>query len=115
MRASRTQGTRPHARSAPPRPKPSRPPGCVPLQIIADDVKCTHGCTVSDLRDEELFYFRTRGIDAETARRALVVSFGAEVMQHLGHAALLKRMQGAVSETLLQADIGAVDGGTVDA
>lgn len=28
------------------------------LQIIADDVKCTHGCAVSDLRDEELFYFR---------------------------------------------------------
>lgn len=28
------------------------------LQIIADDVKCTHGCAVSDLRDDELFYFR---------------------------------------------------------
>lgn len=28
------------------------------LQIIADDVKCTHGCTVSDLDEEELFYFR---------------------------------------------------------
>ena len=28
------------------------------LQIIADDVKCTHGCAVSDLQEEELFYFR---------------------------------------------------------
>ena len=28
------------------------------LQIIADDVKCTHGCTVSDLEDNQLFYFR---------------------------------------------------------
>jgi Fe-S cluster assembly protein SufD len=28
------------------------------LQIVADDVKCTHGCAVSDLADEELFYFR---------------------------------------------------------
>jgi Fe-S cluster assembly protein SufD len=28
------------------------------LQIIADDVKCTHGCSVSDLREDELFYFR---------------------------------------------------------
>ena len=27
-------------------------------QIIADDVKCTHGCTVSDLEEEELFYLR---------------------------------------------------------
>jgi Fe-S cluster assembly protein SufD len=30
------------------------------LQIIADDVKCTHGCTVSDLEQEELFYFLVR-------------------------------------------------------
>lgn len=28
------------------------------LQIIADDVKCTHGCTVSDLEENQLFYFR---------------------------------------------------------
>jgi hypothetical protein len=28
------------------------------LQIIADDVKCTHGCSVSDLEEEELFYLR---------------------------------------------------------
>lgn len=29
-----------------------------PPQIVADDVKCTHGCTVSDLEEEELFYLR---------------------------------------------------------
>lgn len=51
------------------------------LQIIADDVKCTHGCTVSDLEEDELFYFRSRGIDSETAREALVYSFGLEVVQ----------------------------------
>ena len=28
------------------------------LQIIADDVKCTHGCAISDLPEKELFYFR---------------------------------------------------------
>lgn len=27
------------------------------LQIVADDVKCTHGCAVSDLEEEQLFYF----------------------------------------------------------
>lgn len=51
------------------------------LQIVADDVKCTHGCTVSDLEEDELFYFLSRGIDAETARQALVYSFGLEVVQ----------------------------------
>ena len=40
------------------------------LQIVADDVKCTHGCTVSDLEEEELFYLRYglgfRAEDSET-------------------------------------------------
>ena len=49
------------------------------LQIIADDVKCTHGAAISDLEDDQLFYFRARGIDEQTARSALVFSFCAEV------------------------------------
>ena len=49
------------------------------LQIIADDVKCTHGAAISDLDDEQLFYFRSRGVDERLARSALVYSFGAEV------------------------------------
>jgi len=63
------------------------------LQIIADDVKCTHGCAISDLSEEELFYFRARGISAEAARQALVYSFGAEVVQELGYEALSGRIQ----------------------
>ncbi len=63
------------------------------LQIIADDVKCTHGCAISDLSAEELFYFRARGISADAARQALVYSFGAEVVQQLGYEALTQRIQ----------------------
>jgi Fe-S cluster assembly protein SufD len=70
------------------------------LQIIADDVKCTHGCAVCDLSDDELFYFRARGIDAETARQALVYSFGAEVVQLLGHDELVKRMRRLIEDSL---------------
>jgi Fe-S cluster assembly protein SufD len=76
------------------------------LQIVADDVKCTHGCTVSDLRDDELFYFRARGIDAESARRALVSSFGSEVTRDLQHKNLISRVQIDVSRTLATADVG---------
>ncbi|GIL47358.1 hypothetical protein Vafri_4195 [Volvox africanus] len=70
------------------------------LQIIADDVKCTHGCAVSDLRDEELFYFRARGISADVARQALVFSFGSEVVQRMGRPGLAKRVQEDVARTL---------------
>lgn len=70
------------------------------LQIIADDVKCTHGCAISDLQDEELFYFRARGIDATAARQALVFSFGSEIVQELKYKALQARIQEDVSATL---------------
>ncbi len=66
------------------------------LQIIADDVKCSHGAAISDLEEEQLFYFRARGIDAETARSALVFSFGAEVLQHLSYESLRKRVEALV-------------------
>lgn len=51
------------------------------LEIIADDVKCTHGATVSDLSEEELFYLRSRGVDIETARNMLMYAFVDEVGQ----------------------------------
>ena len=49
------------------------------LEIIADDVKCTHGATVSDLSEEELFYLRSRGLDMVTARNILMYAFAEEI------------------------------------
>ena len=51
------------------------------LEIIADDVQCTHGATVSDLSEEELFYLRSRGISRESARNMLMYAFVDEVGQ----------------------------------
>jgi Fe-S cluster assembly protein SufD len=73
------------------------------LQIIADDVKCTHGCAVSDLSEEELFYFRARGVSYEQARQALVYSFGAEVVQLLKYDKLVARIQADVQASLRKA------------
>ncbi|HEX5632224.1 MAG TPA: SufD family Fe-S cluster assembly protein, partial [Gemmatimonadales bacterium] len=50
------------------------------LEIFADDVKCTHGATVGNLDDLMQFYFRSRGIPEEAARRHLTYAFCAEVM-----------------------------------
>lgn len=49
------------------------------LEIIADDVECTHGATVSDLSEEELFYLRSRGVDRSTARNILMYGFVDEI------------------------------------
>lgn len=56
------------------------------LEIIADDVKCTHGATVSDLSEEELFYLRSRGLDVVTARNILMYAFAEEIACHVDKA-----------------------------
>lgn len=51
------------------------------LEIIADDVQCTHGATVSDLSEEELFYLRSRGINRTTARNIIMYAFVDQIGQ----------------------------------
>ena len=45
------------------------------LEIYADDVKCSHGATIGQLDEQQLFYLRSRGLDAEAARALLVGAF----------------------------------------
>jgi len=70
------------------------------LQIVADDVVCTHGCAVSDLDDDQVFYFLSRGIDEATARASLVYSFGMEVVGRIRQEALRERLEAATRESL---------------
>lgn len=51
------------------------------LEIFADDVKCTHGSTVGRLDDISLFYMKSRGIGADSARALLTYAFAAEVLE----------------------------------
>ena len=67
------------------------------LEIFADDVKCTHGATVGQLEDDQLFYMRTRGIDEESARDMLVYAFAAEVIETIPVPSLVERLERAVS------------------
>jgi len=53
------------------------------LQITADNVKCTHGATVSQIEAEELFYLQSRGIAADQARDLLLDAFAAEILDRL--------------------------------
>ncbi len=52
------------------------------LEIVADDVRCTHGATVSQLQDEELFYLLSRGINNEHANSLLLKGYYDEVISH---------------------------------
>ncbi|NJK74913.1 MAG: Fe-S cluster assembly protein SufD [Microcoleus sp. SU_5_6] len=53
------------------------------LEIVADNVKCSHGATVSQLEDDELFYLQSRGLDLETSRYLLIDAFAAEILDKL--------------------------------
>lgn len=53
------------------------------LEIFADDVKCTHGATVGQIREDALFYLRSRGIPEMEARGLLVYAFAAEVLEKI--------------------------------
>ncbi len=50
------------------------------LEILADDVRCSHGTTIGQLEEDELFYLRTRGLNDGLARELLVHGFAGEVL-----------------------------------
>ncbi|MFU8806480.1 MAG: Fe-S cluster assembly protein SufD, partial [Bradymonadaceae bacterium] len=51
------------------------------LEILADDVVCSHGATVGQLEDEQFFYLMSRGIDEKSAKQLLTYAFAAEVIE----------------------------------
>lgn len=51
------------------------------LEIFADDVKCSHGCTVGQLDDEAKFYLKSRGIPDKEAKAMMLFAFCADVME----------------------------------
>ena len=58
------------------------------LEIMADNVKCSHGATSGQLNGDEMFYLLSRGISAPIARQLLVKGFLNEVVQRLDHPVL---------------------------
>ncbi len=66
------------------------------LEIYADDVKCTHGATVGQLDEEQLFYLRSRGIGLEEARSLLTFAFANDVIGRIKVAPLRERLEQAL-------------------
>ena len=70
------------------------------LEILADDVKCSHGATVGQLDAEEMFYLRSRGLPEAQARNVLTYAFAAEVVDRIGIPSVVERLHQAVMEQL---------------
>jgi Fe-S cluster assembly protein SufD len=68
------------------------------LEITADNVKCAHGATVSQLEDDEIFYLQSRGIDANDARNLLINAFAAEIINKIPIPSLRETLTQTVSK-----------------
>ena len=62
------------------------------LQITADNVKCSHGATISQLEADELFYLQSRGLNESDARHLLIDAFAAEILERIPFQSLQQRL-----------------------
>lgn len=53
------------------------------LEIFADDVRCSHGATIGQLQDEEVFYLQSRGLTEQKSRELLVYAFALESVESM--------------------------------
>lgn len=70
------------------------------LEIFADDVRCTHGATVGQLNEDEIFYLRARGIEEKSARRMLVFAFANDIIELIRPEPLREYVNKTVSNRL---------------
>lgn len=64
------------------------------LEIFADDVKCTHGATVGPIDEDALFYLRSKGLSADSARMMLIYGFAGEILDSISNSELRQRVDG---------------------
>lgn len=72
------------------------------LEILADDVRCTHGATVGKLEEEPVFYLRSRGIPKWDAERLVVEGFFDPIMQRIPFEGVRERFHQAILEKMGQ-------------
>lgn len=70
------------------------------LEIWADDVKCSHGCTSGQLDEEAMFYLQTRGISRDAAQAMLLYAFAGEVLEAIAVPEVKKYLEKTVSDRL---------------
>jgi Fe-S cluster assembly protein SufD len=70
------------------------------LEIFADDVKCSHGCTVGQLDNDALFYLRSRGIPEKEAKALMTYAFANNVLESVEIPILKKRINLLIANKL---------------
>jgi Fe-S cluster assembly protein SufD len=75
------------------------------LEILADDVRCTHGSTVGRLDEDALFYLRSRGLDSAAAQSLLTYAFASEIVQKISIDEVRVRVERALTSRLPRGEL----------
>ena len=70
------------------------------LEIFADDVKCSHGCTIGQLDNSALFYLRSRGIPKKEAKALLTYAFANNVLESVQIPELINRINSLIAKKI---------------
>ena len=69
------------------------------LEILANEVKCSHGATTSKIDDQELFYLLSRGISRSVAERLIVLGFFEEVIGKISVEEQLNDVRNSIADS----------------
>jgi Fe-S cluster assembly protein SufD len=70
------------------------------LEIFADDVRCSHGCTIGQLDKNALFYLRSRGIPKSEAQGLMTYAFASDALEYVKIPQLATRLNRVIAEKL---------------
>ena len=70
------------------------------LEIFADDVKCSHGCTIGQLDENALFYMQSRGIPVKEAKALLMYAFANNVLESVRIPEIKQRVKTIIANKL---------------
>ena len=70
------------------------------LEIMANEVRCTHGATVSRMDEEQIFYMRTRGVPRKEAERLLIEGFFAEILDRIPFEKIRERFRAGIARKM---------------
>ena len=77
------------------------------LEIFADDVKCTHGATIGQLSEDEIFYLQTRNIPKETAVKMLSRGFVVDILDRISNNIIRQKLDRILTDvfTVLKCEV----------
>jgi Fe-S cluster assembly protein SufD len=70
------------------------------LEILANDVRCTHAAAIAQIDPDQLFYLRSRGLGEDLAKRLVIEGFMAELVERFEEGAIREAMAGALERRL---------------